>query len=204
MASPGWGMRPSSTHISQFCGHGHTRPYPAVASGRGGCPWARHLPGLLSQRSGRRPACGPPRRAGGRGDRGRLEVPRRMGLPGMPRRRSGGVTRDEAIQTGIFALARWHLQDHGDRCRCLEGEKFGFQAAAVIDALAAEGMRLRRVRGDGPAGVTRGAERRWLTARRRSLRSQLYRAAPGLGYVNADGGTLEQPEARFLAPGPKL
>jgi hypothetical protein len=49
------------------------------------------------------------------------------------------VTRGEAIQTGIFALARWHLQDDGDRCRRLEGEKFGFQAAVVVDALAAKG-----------------------------------------------------------------
>jgi hypothetical protein len=41
------------------------------------------------------------------------------------------VTRDEAIQTGIFALAQWHLRDHGDRCRCIEGEQFGAQAAVV-------------------------------------------------------------------------
>jgi hypothetical protein len=50
------------------------------------------------------------------------------------------MSRDEAIQIGVFALARWHRQDHGDRCLCLEGEKFGYQAAAVVDALAAAGM----------------------------------------------------------------
>jgi hypothetical protein len=50
------------------------------------------------------------------------------------------MTRDEAIQSGVFALADWHRRDHGDRCRCLEGEKFGYQAAAVVDALAAEGV----------------------------------------------------------------
>ena len=62
------------------------------------------------------------------------------------------MTRDEAIQTGIFALARCHLQDHGDRCRCLEGEKFGFQAAAVIDALAAEGIDFDGYEGTGRPG----------------------------------------------------
>jgi hypothetical protein len=30
-------------------------------------------------------------------------------------------------------------EDHGERCACLEGEKFGFQAAAIVDALGAEG-----------------------------------------------------------------
>jgi hypothetical protein len=62
------------------------------------------------------------------------------------------MTRDEAIQSGVFALARWHDRDHGDRCRCLEGEKFGFQAAAVVDALAAEGMPF-----DGYAGTGLGS-----------------------------------------------
>ena len=61
------------------------------------------------------------------------------------------MTRDEAIRTGIFSLARWHKRDHGERCRCLEGEKFGFQAAAVVDALAAEGMPF-----DGYAGADLG------------------------------------------------
>ena len=62
------------------------------------------------------------------------------------------MTRDEAIQAGVFALARWHLQDHGDRCRCLEGEKFGNQAAAVVDALAAEGTQFDGYEGTGRPG----------------------------------------------------
>ena len=49
------------------------------------------------------------------------------------------MTRDEAIRVGIFALAKWHRHDHGDQCICLEGEQFGVQSAAVIDALIAEG-----------------------------------------------------------------
>ena len=49
------------------------------------------------------------------------------------------MTRDEAIRVGIFALAKWHSHDHGDRCVCLEGEQFGVQSAAFIDALIAEG-----------------------------------------------------------------
>jgi hypothetical protein len=64
----------------------------------------------------------------------------------------GAMTRDEAIQTGVFALAKWHHQDRGDRCRCIEGEKFGFQAAAVIDALAAEGMHFDGYEGTGRPG----------------------------------------------------
>lgn len=62
------------------------------------------------------------------------------------------MTRDEAIQTGVFALARWHRQDHGERCTCLEGEKFGYQAAAMVDALAAEGMRFEGYKGTGRPG----------------------------------------------------
>ena len=62
------------------------------------------------------------------------------------------MTRDEAIQTGIFALARWHQQDHGDRCRCREGEKFGYQAGVVVDALAAEGMQFDGYEGTGRPG----------------------------------------------------
>lgn len=80
-----------------------------------------------------------------------------LGLGGRSRERgnddlTGAMTRDEGIQAGIFALAEWHLQDHGDRCRCLDGEKFGFQAAAVIDALAAEGMQLDGYTGTGRPG----------------------------------------------------
>lgn len=40
----------------------------------------------------------------------------------------------------IAALADWHHSDHGDRCVCLEGERFGFQAAAIVDALMASGV----------------------------------------------------------------
>lgn len=50
------------------------------------------------------------------------------------------MTRDEAIRVGIMALADWHDRDHGIRCVCLEGEQFGSQASAVVDALAAEGV----------------------------------------------------------------
>ena len=50
------------------------------------------------------------------------------------------VTRDEAIRIAVGALARWHDREHGDDCTCKEGDKFGFQAAAVIDACIAEGL----------------------------------------------------------------
>jgi hypothetical protein len=50
------------------------------------------------------------------------------------------MTRDEAIRVGVFTLAEWHRQDHVDRCVCLEGEQFGAQAAAMVDALAASGV----------------------------------------------------------------
>ena len=53
-----------------------------------------------------------------------------------------GVNRDDAIRVGVMALAAWHRQDHGDRCVCEEGEQFGAQAAAVVDALIAEGVPL--------------------------------------------------------------
>jgi hypothetical protein len=62
------------------------------------------------------------------------------------------MTRAEAIQTGIFALSRWHHNDHGDRCVCLEAEQFGAQVAAVIDALAAEGMHFDGYEGTGRPG----------------------------------------------------
>jgi hypothetical protein len=61
------------------------------------------------------------------------------------------MTRDEAIRTGIYSLARWHRSDHGNRCLCVEAEQFGAQAAAVIDALTAEGMTF-----DGYSGTDRG------------------------------------------------
>jgi hypothetical protein len=50
------------------------------------------------------------------------------------------MTRDEAIRVGIFTLAEWHRRDHGEQCVCLEGEQLGAQSAAVVDALASEGM----------------------------------------------------------------
>jgi hypothetical protein len=62
------------------------------------------------------------------------------------------MTRDEAIRVGIFTLSDWHRRDHGDGCRCLEGEKFGYQAAAVVDALAAEGMHFDGYEGTGKPG----------------------------------------------------
>jgi hypothetical protein len=61
------------------------------------------------------------------------------------------MTRDEAIRVGIFTLASWHRQDHGSRCVCHEAEQFGAQAAAVIDALAADGVDF-----DARAGADRG------------------------------------------------
>ena len=76
------------------------------------------------------------------------------------RRASGGcparryrldMTRDEAIRVGIFTLADWHRRDHGQRCVCLEGEQLGAQTAAMVDALAAEGMSF-----DGYTGTGRG------------------------------------------------
>jgi hypothetical protein len=51
------------------------------------------------------------------------------------------MTRDEAIGVGIFTSSDWHRRDHGERCVCLEAEQLGAQAAAVVDALAAEGMK---------------------------------------------------------------
>jgi hypothetical protein len=61
------------------------------------------------------------------------------------------MTRDDAIRVGIFTLADWHRHDHGERCVCLEGEQFGAQSAALVDALAAEGMTF-----DGYNGADRG------------------------------------------------
>jgi hypothetical protein len=50
------------------------------------------------------------------------------------------MTRDEATRIGVFTLADWHRKDHGQRCVCLEGEQFGAQSAALVDALAAQGV----------------------------------------------------------------
>jgi hypothetical protein len=73
---------------------------------------------------------------------------------GRVKQRTGyglGMTRDEAIRVGIFTLSDWHRRDHGERCVCLEGEQLGAQSAAVVDALAAEGMRF-----EGYSGADRG------------------------------------------------
>jgi hypothetical protein len=61
------------------------------------------------------------------------------------------MTRDDAIRTGIFTLARWHRSDHGDRCVCREAEQFGAQVAAMVDALAAGGVDF-----EGYEGAARG------------------------------------------------
>ncbi|HVA10187.1 MAG TPA: hypothetical protein VNG12_26015 [Acidimicrobiales bacterium] len=60
------------------------------------------------------------------------------------------MTRDEAIRVGVFTLAAWHRRDHGERCVCLESEQFGSQSAAMVDALAAEGMTFDDYPGTGP------------------------------------------------------
>jgi hypothetical protein len=60
-----------------------------------------------------------------------------------------GMTRDEAIRVGIFTLSDWHRRDHGERCVCLEGEQLGAQSAALVDALAAEGMTFDGYSGNG-------------------------------------------------------
>jgi hypothetical protein len=61
------------------------------------------------------------------------------------------MTRDEAIRIGISALARRHVQDHGERCVCTDGDRFGARSAAVIDALIADGMVFEAL---GPPGRT--------------------------------------------------
>jgi hypothetical protein len=68
------------------------------------------------------------------------------------------MTRDEAIRTGIFTLAGWHKSDHGDRCVCLEAEQLGAQVAAVVDALAAGGVRFEEYTATdrGPLGPPAG------------------------------------------------
>jgi hypothetical protein len=62
------------------------------------------------------------------------------------------MTRDEAIRTGVFTLAGSHRRNHGDRCICIEAEQFGAQAAALVDALAAQGLEF-----EGYVGADRGA-----------------------------------------------
>ena len=64
------------------------------------------------------------------------------GWPVATGRYGPGVTREEAIRIGIGVLAQWHRSDHGDRCSCVEGEQFGVQMAAVVDAPIAEGLAL--------------------------------------------------------------
>lgn len=50
------------------------------------------------------------------------------------------MTRETATQLTVEALAMWHDRDHGPRCICIEGEQFGAQASAVMNALVANGM----------------------------------------------------------------
>jgi hypothetical protein len=65
------------------------------------------------------------------------------------------MTRDEAIRVGIgiFTLAEWHHRDHGQWCVCLEGEQLGAQSAAVVDALAAEGLTFDSYIGTAPGTI---------------------------------------------------
>ncbi len=60
------------------------------------------------------------------------------------------VTRDRAILITVEALVAWHRARHGLRCICLEGEQFGHQAAAVVDALIAGGAVFDSYGGPGP------------------------------------------------------
>ncbi len=60
------------------------------------------------------------------------------------------VTRDEAVQVGVESLAAWHDREHGLRCTCAEGERIGYQAEAVVDALTAEGAVFEPYQGPGP------------------------------------------------------
>ncbi len=60
------------------------------------------------------------------------------------------MTRDEAVQVGVEALAAWHDTEHGLRCICIDGEQFGYQAAAVVDTLIAEGAAFEPYSGPGP------------------------------------------------------
>ncbi len=43
------------------------------------------------------------------------------------------MTRDTAVQV-LEALVAWHDADHGLRWTCVEGERFGYRAAALVDA----------------------------------------------------------------------
>lgn len=68
------------------------------------------------------------------------------------------MTREEAVQIGVGALAQWHKSDHGERCTCLEGELFGYQASAVIDALIADGLEFDKYTGPAKRNVGPPAE----------------------------------------------
>lgn len=63
------------------------------------------------------------------------------------------MTRDDAIRTIVLTLADWHRSDHGARCVCIEGEQFAYQAAAVVDALTAQGMEFDPYTGTGRGAV---------------------------------------------------
>ncbi len=60
------------------------------------------------------------------------------------------MTRDTAVQVAVETLAAWHDAEHGLRCTCVEGEQFGYQAAAVVDALIAGGWTSEPYGGPGP------------------------------------------------------
>jgi hypothetical protein len=64
------------------------------------------------------------------------------------------VTRDEAIRIAVMALAEWHHRDHGELRTCVEGECFGYQAAAAVDALMAGGLTLNAF--EAPVGPYTG------------------------------------------------
>ena len=54
-----------------------------------------------------------------------------------PGERAGWLTRDEAVQVGVESMAVWHDREHGLRCTCAEGERFGTRQR--VDALIAQG-----------------------------------------------------------------
>jgi hypothetical protein len=68
--------------------------------------------------------------------------------------RAGAVSAIAAAagaELGYSPSTDWHRHDHGERCFCLEGEQFGAQSTASVDALAAEGKTF-----DGYSGSDRG------------------------------------------------
>jgi hypothetical protein len=64
-----------------------------------------------------------------------------------------GKGRPHGPSGGLASLQVDVIRDHGGRCVCLEGEQFGAQVAAVVDALAAEGVTFDGYVGTGTGGV---------------------------------------------------